>query len=393
MGIYLDNAASTALDPAVLEAMLPHLAGDGGNPAAAHGPGYMAGTAVEAARERVAGILAAAPREVVWTGSATEANNLAIQGVAAWHRKPGHMVTTNTEHLSVLAPMRALEVRGWRVTRLPVDGHGRVTAEQVAQALAPDTALVSIMHVNNETGVIQDLAAIGRQVNRHGAMFHVDAAQSIGKLPVDVGALGVDLLSLSAHKLHGPKGVGALYLRSRPAACISPVSFGGGHERGYRPGTPAPHQVVGMAEALALAAAARPAEQARIGCLRDRLWARLAALPGVTRNGDVDHCVAGILNVTFSGVHGEALQAGLLGGDPALAVASGSACASAGAESSYVLRALGRTPGEAAASVRFSLGRFTTEDEIENAGAAVVAEVGRLRAMAPRAKHTEAIAG
>lgn len=385
MAIYLDNAASTPVDPGVVDAMLPYLQGEGANPSAGHTPGREAAKAVETARERVAEALGVAPREVVWTGGATEANNLAIQGVAAARRQPGHIITVNTEHLSVLGPIRALEARGWRVTRLPVDTSGCVTPEQVAEALTPETALVSVMHVNNETGVLQDIQGIGAVVREHEAAFHIDAAQSIGKLALNVDTVAADLVSLSAHKVHGPKGVGALYMRARPAVRMAPVLFGGGHERGYRPGTPATHQVVGMAQALAMAAAGRDDEQARIDDLREALWARIASLPGVTRNGSSRNCVAGILNVSFEGVHGEALHAGLAGGERALAVASGSACASAGADSSYVLRALGRTAAEAAASVRLSLGRFNTADEIARAGDAVVAEVERLRAMAPRA--------
>lgn len=393
MTIYLDNAASTPVDPAVVEAMLPHLQGEGANPAAAHAPGRVAADAVEAARERVAGILGAASREIVWTGGATEANNLAIQGAAAYYGGgTGHVVTVNTEHRAVLDPIRSLEARGWRVTRLPVDAGGRVTPAQVANALTPETALVSVMHVNNETGVIQDIAGIGAAVREHGAAFHVDAAQSGGKLRLDVDAVGADLVSLSAHKVHGPKGVGALYVRSQPAARVSPVLFGGGHERGFRPGTPTPHQVVGMAEALALAAERRDDEQRRMGALSDRLWTYLSALPGALRNGEPLYCAPNILNVSFEDVHGEALHAGLAGGEPALAVAPGSACASAGAESSYVLRALGRSAALAAASVRFSLGRFTSEADIAHAGETVVAEVERLRAMAPRGQSSLATA-
>lgn len=392
MTIYLDNAASTPVEPAVVDAMLPHLQGAGANPSATHAPGCAAGHALETARERVAGIINAVPREIVWTGGATEANNLAIQGVAAYQREPGHIITVNTEHRSVLGPIQVLESRGWRVTRLSVDDNGRVTPEQVADALTPKTALVSVMHVNNETGVIQDIAAIGAVVREHEAAFHVDAAQSIGKLALDVDVTGADLVSLSAHKVHGPKGIGALYLRSRPAARVTPVVFGGGHERSYRPGTPATHQVVGMAEALALAATRRAEEQKRIGVLRDRLWTRIAALPGVCRNGSTLNCAPGILNASFEDVHGEALHAALAGSEPSLAVASGSACASAGAESSYVLRALGRSAAQAASSVRFSLGRFTTEADVSRAGEVVVSQVERLRAMAPHGDANTAAA-
>lgn len=390
MTIYLDNAASTPIDPDVLEAMLPYLQDEGANPSAAHAPGRVLHDAVETARERLANVVGAQPREIIWTGSATEANNIAIQGVAEYQREPGHIVTVNTEHTSILGPVAALEQRGWRVTRLSPESNGRITTSSVAEALQTDTALVSIMHVNNETGVIQDIADIGHLVRGHEAMFHVDAAQSGGKLALDVDAFDVDLLSLSAHKIHGPKGIGALYARTRPAARIAPVIFGGGHERNYRPGTQAPHQIVGMAHALALAEDCREQEQRRITTLRDQLWQRIAVLPGVMRNGDSQHVVAGILNLSFTGIHGEALHAGVAGGETPLAVASGSACAAGGAASSYVLRALGRSADEASASIRLSLGRFTTRQSVERAGDVIVAEVERLRRMAPKGVGTTA---
>lgn len=386
MAIYLDNAASTPVDPEVVEAMLPHLTGDGANPTSVHRPGRAAALALERARERVAEAIGAGADEIVWTAGATEANNLAILGTAAYWRRPRHVVTVVTEHRSVLDPVGRLEAGGWRVTRLGVDRGGRVDPDAVAGALAEDTALVSVMHVNNETGVIQDLAAIGARVREHAtAAFHVDAAQGAGKLPLDVNAIGADLMSLSAHKLHGPKGIGALYVSARPAARIEPVLHGGGHERGLRPGTPAVHQAVGMGAAFALAADRREAEQSRIADLRDRLWQRLSDLPGATRAGDPLHVAPGILNVGFEGVHGEALHAALARGEPPLAVSSGSACASAGADSSYVLRALGRDSALAAASVRYSLGRFTTAEDVERAAEATVRQVCRLRSMAPEA--------
>lgn len=390
--IYLDNAASAPLDPAVREAMLPYLAGVA-NPASGHGPGRRAGAAVETARERVAALIGAAPDEIVWTSGATEADNLAIAGAAAFAGGPGHIVTTAIEHKAVLDPVRRLARAGWRVTELGVDAGGRVDPAELAAALADDTVLVSVMHVNNETGTIQDLAAIGEHVRAHGAVFHVDAAQSLGKLPLSADAVGADLISLSAHKLHGPQGVGALYVRRRPRARLAPILHGGGHEQGLRPGTLPVHQVVGMGAACALAGERMAAERAAIARRRDRLWTRLAGLGGVRRHGDADHTVSGILNVGVAGVHGEALLAGLTLGEPALAVSSGAACSDARAGSSYVLRAMGLTPARAAASLRFSLGRFTTDDDIERAADRVIEEVTRLRDLAPSAADPDSIAG
>lgn len=384
--IYLDNAASAPLDPAVYEAMRPYLEG-AANPASDHGPGRAAAHAVEAARERVAALIGAAPDELVWTSGATEANNLAIAGAAAFARRPGRIVTAATEHKAVLDPVRRLGEAGWRVTELGVDARGRLDPGELAAVLgddpAGDTVLVSVMHVNNETGVIQDLAAIGERVRMAGATFHVDAAQSLGKLPLDADAIGADLISLSAHKLHGPQGAGALYVRRRPRARIAPVLHGGGHEQGLRPGTVPVHQVVGMGAACAIAGERMNEEQIGIARRRDRLWRRLSELPGVRRHGDPEHCAAGILNVGFERVHGEALLAGLTLGEPVLAVSSGAACSDVRAGSSHVLRAMGVPPELAAASVRFSLGRFTGDDEIERAADRTIAEVTRLRDLAP----------
>lgn len=393
MSIYLDNAATAPLDPAVREAMSPHLAG-AANPASDHGPGRAAARAVEAAREQVAAPIGAAPDEIVWTSGATEANNLAIAGAAASRRgRPGHIVTVATEHKSVLDPIRRLGEAGWRVTELGVDAGGRVDPDELAAALTDDTALVSVMHVNNETGVIQDLASIGERVRAAGATFHVDAAQSLGKLPLAADAIGADLIGLSAHKLHGPQGAGALYVRRRPRARIAPVLHGGGHEQGLRPGTVPVHQVAGMGAACALAGERMAGEQAAIARRRDRLWQRLSDLAGVRRHGDPEHTVAGVLNVGFEGVHGEALLAGLTLGEPALAVSSGAACSDVRAGSSYVLRAMGVAPELAAASVRFSLGRFTGDDEIERAADRTIEEVTRLRALAPSAEIPDTVAG
>jgi cysteine desulfurase len=382
MSIYLDNAASAPLDAAVREAMLPYLKG-GANPVSDHEPGRAAARAVEAAREQVAALIGAQADEIVWTSGATEANNLAIAGAAAFARRPGRIVTVTTEHKAVLDPIRRLGRAGWRVTELGVDARGRLDLDRLAAAVGDDTVLVSVMHVNNETGVIQDLAAVGERLRDTGVTFHVDAAQSLGKLPLAVQVLGADLISLSAHKLHGPQGVGALYVRRRPRARIAPVRYGGGHEQGLRPGTVPVHQVAGMGAACAIASDRMVDEQAAIAGRRDRLWKRLNELPGVRRHGDPEYTVAGILNVGFEGVHGEALLAGFTLGEPALAVSSGAACSDARAGSSHVLRAMGVPPEPAAASVRFSLGRFTTDDEIERAADRVIAEVTRLRNLAP----------
>jgi len=392
--IYLDNAATTPLDPAVREAMLAHLGTEDGfaNPASEHAPGDAAAEAVEAAREQVAATVGAEPAEIVFTSGATEANNLAIKGVADFHRRDGgHIVTARTEHKSVIDSVRHLESCGWRVTWLDVDAGGRLDLDALADALRQDTVLVSVMHVNNEIGVIQDIAAIGAICRERGVTFHVDAAQSLGKLPIDVEAVGADLVSLSAHKLHGPKGIGALYVRRRPRARLLPQIHGGGHERGMRSGTLPTHQIVGMGAACRIADERRTKEQARIAALRDRLWAEIVALPEVWRNGDPEHAVAGILNVSVSGVDGEALLAGLTG-DDGLAVSSGSACTSAGAESSYVLRALGRTTALAGASIRFSLGRFTNEADVDAAACRLIAEVERLRGLSPRWGQSAAVA-
>ncbi|MDT0619155.1 cysteine desulfurase family protein [Salinisphaera sp. P385] len=391
-GIYLDNAASTPVDPRVIEVMADALARHGANPTAAHDPGERAADAVARAREPVAAAIGAAPDDLIWTSGASEANNLAIQGVAAaFGRQPGHMITLCTEHPAVLGPMAALEAQGWSITRLPVDANGRCEPETLAAALRPDTRLVSVMQVNNETGVCQDLAAIGEALRAHPAAFHVDAAQGAGKLPLDVEAIGADLVSLSSHKLHGPKGIGALYVRRRPAPHLAAVWHGGGQERGLRPGTPATHQILGMGKAYALAAEHAPAENRRIAALRDRLWQRLAAVGNLVRNGGPEHVAPGLLNVSVGGVHADALHYACAAGEPALAVSRGSACAAGSAASSYVLRAMGREPALAAASLRLSLGRFTSAADVDTAGRVIAAHIERLRAMAPMDAPADAV--
>jgi cysteine desulfurase len=381
--IYLDYAATTPVDPRVAEVMVRCLARDGafGNPASTHAHGRAAAAVVEQARAQVAALIGAQPDEIIFTSGATESNNLALQGVARFHRARGrgHIVTLKTEHKSVVDACRQLELDGWRVTWLKPAADGLLDPAVLEAALTPDTVLAAVMHANNETGVVQDIAAIGRITRARGVTLLVDATQSVGKLPLDLARLDVDLLSCSAHKLYGPKGVGALYVRRQPRARIAPLMQGGGHERGLRPGTLATHQIAGFGEACRIAQAEMAAEQARLAPLRDRLWQGLARLPGIWRNGHDRQCLAGILNVSFGGVEGEALLADLDG----LSVSSGSACTSASAEPSYVLRALGRSDELAQASLRFSLGRWTTAAEVDAAVAQVTATVERLRALSP----------
>jgi cysteine desulfurase len=392
--VYLDYAATTPVDPRVAAAMARcmTLEGEFGNPAStSHSFGNAAGALVETARAQVADCVGAAPQEVIWTSGATEANNLAIFGVAHYYRDHGrHIVTARTEHKAVLDPCRELERRGWRVTYLTPDGGGLVHPAQVAAALQPDTVLVSVMHVNNESGVIQDIAAISAVCAQHEAAFlHVDAAQSVGKCAVDFAHLGVDLMSLSAHKVYGPKGVGALLVSQRARAArvlaarelptrvqLTALQFGGGQERGMRAGTVATHQVVGMGLAFALAAATPESESKRIAELREHLWCGLAALGGILRNGDAKHSVPQLLNVSFAGVEGESLLAAVQG---EIAVSTGSACTSALQEPSYVLRAMGRDDMLSESSLRFGLGRFTTLHDIDTAVSVVGRAVQRLR--------------
>lgn len=382
--IYLDNAATTAVDPRVVEAMLECLGakGDFANPAAvAHAPGRRAHRRVEQARAEVAAMVGAVPAQIVWTSGATEADNLALLGAARFYQAKGrHLVTSRTEHPAVLEPCRQLEREGFEVTYLKPAADGIVAPRQVEDALRHDTILVSLMHVNNEIGVVQDVGAVGRLCRERGILFHVDAAQSAGKLPIDVERDCIDLLALTAHKLHGPKGVGALCVRREPRLGLVPLLRGGGQERGLRPGTLATHQVVGMGVACRIATEVRNEESARISSLRERLWQGLSDLPGVMLNGHPTQRAPGILSVTIDGVEGESLLYAL----PELAVASGSACATTNAEPSYVLRALGRSDRLAQSSLRLSLGRFTTATDIELAVQFIRVAVERLRAVAPR---------
>jgi cysteine desulfurase len=379
--VYLDYAATTPVAPLVVARMAECLDRDGvfGNPgSSSHAYGEAALERVEAARAQVAATVGAEPAEVIWTSGATEANNLAIFGIAQYNTGVGrHIVTVRTEHKAVLDPCRELERRGWRVTYLTPDRSGVLDPAQVAAALRPDTVLVSVMHVNNEIGVIQDIAAIAAQCARSGsARLHVDAAQSIGKCAVNFGELGVDLLSLSAHKAYGPKGVGALIVSRRRGVPLQPLLYGGGQERGLRSGTVATHQVVGMGAAFALVDATPPAETLRIALLRNRLWEGLRSIGGVLRNGDFERSVPHLLNVSFEGVEGESLLAAVR---PHIAVSTGSACTSIDREPSYVLRALGRDDRLAESSLRFSFGRLSTETDVETAVGVVRRAVERLR--------------
>jgi cysteine desulfurase len=386
MPVYLDHAASTPVDARVAAIMAEVLNSetDFGNPASAsHDYGDASAALVEKARAQVAAAVGAASNEVIWTSGATEANNLAIFGAAQYYQKSGrHIVTSRTEHKAVLDPCRELQRRGWQVTYLVPDRDGLIDPDQVAAALRPDTTLVSIMHVNNEIGVVQNIGAISTVCARHGgARLHVDAAQSVGKCPIDFASLGVDLMSLSAHKVYGPKGVGALLVSQRGDARVqlTPLLFGGGQERTLRAGTLPTHQLVGMGLAFELAASLSSAETARVAHLQSRLWQGLAAIGGVLRNGNAMQAVPHLLNVSFEGVEGESLLAAVR---PHLAVSTGSACTSAAAEPSYVLRALGRSERLSESSLRFGLGRTTSEEDIDAAIAVLSREVARLRIIA-----------
>lgn len=378
--IYLDYAATTPVDPAVAERMGAFLTvtGDYGNPASSqHVFGQRAALAVERAREQVATAIGADPQEVVFTSGATEANNLALKGAAGFRRDRGrHIVTAATEHKAVLDVVEALAFQGCEVTRVQPGADGRIPAEAVAAALREDTVLVSVMHANNETGVINDIEAIGATVHEHGALYHVDAAQTGGKLPLDVDAWPVDLVSLSAHKVHGPKGVGALWVRRRPRVRLVPQMHGGGHERGLRSGTLPTHQVVGMGEAFALAQSRRDDDTAHAERLLARMEAALASVEGLRENGAAAPRLPHIRNLAVTGVEGESLAAAL---GERVALATGSACTTASMEPSFVLRAMGQTHAQAAEAVRVSWGRFTTEQEIDTAAAAIAETVGRLR--------------
>jgi cysteine desulfurase len=383
MPIYLDYAATTPVDARVADAMIECLRPDGahGNPSSAsHEHGRRARALVEKARAQVAAAIGARPECIVWTSGATESDNLALFGAARFHADRGrHIVSSRTEHKAVLDSLKQLEREGFEITWLKPDSDGVVHPEQVRAALRADTQLVSLMHVNNETGVIQDVAAVGGICRERGIVFHVDAAQSAGKLPLNVETMQLDLVSVTAHKVYGPKGIGALFVRKKPPLGLRPILFGGGQESGLRSGTLATHQIVGMGGAFEIAAQDRSADVERIKVLRDRLWQGISSVGGIELNGHLEQRVSSLLNVSFHGVEGESLQFALR----ELAVSAGSACSSASDEASYVLRALGRSDQLAQSSLRFSLGRFTSADEIETAIVAVQREVTRLRDLSP----------
>ncbi|EML1598674.1 IscS subfamily cysteine desulfurase [Burkholderia cenocepacia] len=379
--IYMDYSATTPVDPRVVDKMVPFLHEQFGNPASrSHSYGWDAEQAVEEARAHVAALLGADPREIVWTSGATEGNNLAIKGAAHFYQGQGkHLVTVKTEHKAVLDTCRELERQGFDVTYLDVRQDGLLDLDGLQQALRADTILVSVMLANNETGVIQPVAEIGALCRARGIVFHCDAVQAAGKIPVDVNALNVDLLTVTAHKVYGPKGIGALYVRRKPRVRIEAQMHGGGHERGMRSGTLPTHQIVGMGEAFRLAKEEMAEESRRVGALRDRLLAGLSTLDEVYVNGDLARRIPHNLNVSFNFVEGESLIMGIKG----VAVSSGSACTSASLEPSYVLRALGRSDELAHSSIRFTLGRFTTEAEVDSVIAQVRDTVGKLRELSP----------
>jgi cysteine desulfurase len=381
--IYFDYAATTPVDPRVAEKMIQYLTPEGyyGNPASSsHSFGWAAENAVNDARANVALLLNANPKEIVFTSGATESDNLAIKGVAHFYQKKGkHIITSKTEHKAVLDSCRQLEREGFEVTYLDPEPNGIIKLETIEAAMRDDTILVSIMHVNNETGIIQDIAAIGELCREKGIIFHVDAAQSAGKVEIDVEAMKVDLISLSAHKIYGPKGIGALYVRRKPRIRLEAQMHGGGHERGMRSGTLATHQIVGMGEAFRIAREEMDKDRAHIVALRDRMWEGVKDMEEVYINGDMELGVPGIFNVSYNFVEGESLMMSLKD----LAISSGSACTSASLEPSYVLRALGRNDELAHSSLRFSIGRFTKEEEIDYAIQEVRKAVEKLRALSP----------
>ena len=381
--IYMDYSATTPVDPRVAEIMCSYLTPDGkfGNPASrSHRFGWDADDAVEESRNQVAALINANPKEIVWTSGATESDNLAIKGAAQfYHRQGKHIVTCKTEHKAVLDTCRQLEREGFTVTYLDPEPSGLIDLAKLEAALRDDTILVSIMHVNNEIGVIQDIAAIGELTRSRKILLHVDAAQSAGKVPIDTETMKIDLLSLSAHKIYGPKGIGALYVRRKPRVRLEAQMHGGGHERGMRSGTLATHQIVGMGEAFRIAREEMASDNARILGLRNRLWSGLSDLEEVYLNGHLEQRTVGNLNVSFAYVEGESLIMALKD----IAVSSGSACTSASLEPSYVLRALGREDELAHSSIRFTIGRFTTEEEIDFVVDLVRRQVLRLRELSP----------
>ena len=380
--VYLDYSATTPVDPRVAQKMIPFLCEQFGNPASrSHSYGWEAEKAVEEARKEVAAYINADPREIVWTSGATESDNLAIKGAAHFYKDKGrHLITVKTEHKAVLDSMRHLETEGYEVTYMDVKEDGLLDLEALEAAIRPDTILVSVMAVNNEIGVIQDIAAIGEMCRRHGVVFHCDATQAPGKMVLDMQTMKIDLMSLSSHKVYGPKGIGALYVRRKPRIRIEPQIHGGGHERGMRSGTLATHQIVGMGEAYRLARLEQAEEIKRLTALQKRFLEGLKAnIPEIVINGSLEHRVCTNLNVSFEYIEGESLMMAVKD----LAVSSGSACTSASLEPSYVLRALGRSDELAHSSIRFTFGRFTTEEEIDFAVKLLAEKVAKLRDLSP----------
>ncbi|WP_276832775.1 IscS subfamily cysteine desulfurase [Frischella perrara] len=381
--IYMDYAATTPVDPRVAEKMMQYLTPDGvfGNPASrSHKFGWQAEEAVDIARNQIADLIGADSREIVFTSGATEADNLAIKGAAHFNQAKGkHIITCKTEHKAVLDTCRQLEREGYEVTYLAPESDGIIDLDKLAAAMRSDTTVVSIMHVNNETGVIQDIEKIGEMCRERGIVFHVDATQSVGKLPIDLSKLKVDLMSFSGHKIYGPKGIGGLYVRRKPRVRIEAQMHGGGHERGMRSGTLPVHQIVGMGEAYRLAKEEMATEMPRLLALKNRLWNGLKDIEEVYLNGSLEHSVPNILNVSFAYIEGESLMMALKD----LAVSSGSACTSASLEPSYVLRALGLNDELAHSSIRFSFGRFSTEEEVDYVIKLIKDSIGKLRELSP----------
>ncbi|MES2014040.1 MAG: IscS subfamily cysteine desulfurase [Pseudomonadota bacterium] len=381
MPIYLDYSATTPVDPRVAAKMIPYITEHFGNPASrSHPYGWTAEKAVENAREEVAKLVGADPREIVWTSGATESNNLAIKGAANFYSGKGkHIITVATEHKAVIDTVRELERQGFEATYLQPEPNGLLNLEKFKLAIRPDTVLASVMFVNNEIGVIQDITAIGNICRENNVIFHVDAAQATGKVDIDLTKLPVDLMSFSAHKTYGPKGIGALYVRRKPRIRIEAQMHGGGHERGMRSGTLATHQIVGMGEAFRIAREEMHVENERIRYLRDKLLHGLQSIEEVYVNGDLEHRVPHNLNISFNYVEGESLIMAVKG----IAVSSGSACTSASLEPSYVLRALGRSDELAHSSIRFSIGRFTTEADVDYTIELMKSKIDKLRELSP----------
>jgi len=379
--IYLDYGATTPVDPRVVDAMIPWLREHFGNPASrSHAWGWEAEEAVEKARGQVAELIGADPREIVWTSGATESNNLAIKGAAHFYKGKGkHLITVKTEHKAVLDTMRELERQGFEVTYMDVEENGLLDLDKFKAAIRPDTILASVMYVNNEIGVIQDVVALGNACREKGVIFHVDAAQATGKVEIDVAKLPIDLMSLASHKTYGPKGIGALYVRRKPRVRLEAQMHGGGHERGMRSGTLPTHQIVGMGEAFRIARLEMKEDIAKAASLQKRLLDGLKDVEQVFINGDLAQRVPHNLNMSFNYVEGESLIMGIKG----LAVSSGSACTSASLEPSYVLRALGRSDELAHSSLRMTIGRFTTEEEIDYAISTIKHNVAKLRELSP----------